>query len=80
VTGLRCNGCAWGWECPRAKHCALKAAGDAVPERERPRDWNIHDSRAGWSLLHCQGAHLGEFEFFEPRPSAVMPAQAELFA
>jgi hypothetical protein len=73
---IRCNGVAWGVTCPRRADCVHHQAHQAVPVGQRPRNYDITDSRAGWTLFACASTDdLDRFGATEAAPTPItLPA------
>jgi len=70
---IKCNGAAWGVTCPRRSDCAHHKAHQTASIGDRGRDYNINDSRHGWTLLACKA--LDQCEAFSPmQPAPDQPA------
>lgn len=66
----RCNGFAWGLECPRRLACANTVPREEWGAQRFPYSMPpLEAARRGWTLLAC-AVHNDDFEHFVPRASA----------
>lgn len=61
---IKCNGAAWGQECPKRNACAHHNTHQLARIDARALTYSLHDAAQGWALLACKD--LTQLEAFVP--------------
>ena len=73
MSAIKCNGCAWGTECPARSQCALWVTPEQWAAGVRNGMPNIKEAEAGYRLLAC---HLPALEHFQHKETTAIAYQA----
>ena len=81
MSAIKCNGVAWGVECPQRTNCAHRITPEQFQSEVKTGIPTGRDFDAGYRLLACDQTRLQFFVPITPAPAALADAQTmDLFS